>query len=78
MERPFSIGDYTAREKFISGVSPSFLPTFDIEGEIKFGFNLQGKHWKQLTSSKDEGDGSKEVLVVHMFHMTHSLSFYFP
>ena len=44
MERPFSIGDSAAREKFISKVPPSFLPPFDIEGEIKFGFNLKGKH----------------------------------
>ena len=76
-ERSFSIGDCIAWEKFISEVPPCFLPTFDIEDEIKSGFKLQGKYWRQLTSSKDEGDGSREVLVVLMFHMTHNVSFFF-
>ena len=40
MERPFSIGDIVAKEKFISEVPPKYLPTLDIEGEIK----LASKH----------------------------------
>ncbi|QCE05335.1 fatty acyl-CoA reductase 2 [Vigna unguiculata] len=42
MERPFSIGECIAKEKFISEVSPKYLPTLDVEGEINLVSNYKG------------------------------------
>ena len=42
MERTFSIRNCIAREKIISEVSPSFLPTLEIEGEIGMVSNYMG------------------------------------
>ncbi|KAK7392762.1 hypothetical protein VNO78_21209 [Psophocarpus tetragonolobus] len=43
MERPFSIGECIAREKFLSEVSPKYLPTLDIEEEINLVSNYKGE-----------------------------------
>ena len=52
MERPFSIGDCIAREKFISEVPPSFLPILDIEGEINMVSNYKGNTEDNLPPQK--------------------------
>ena len=52
MERPFSIGDCIAREKFISEVPPSFLPSLDIEAEINMVSNYGGNIEDNLLAQK--------------------------
>nr|KYP53438.1 Fatty acyl-CoA reductase 2 [Cajanus cajan] len=53
MERPFSIGDCIAKEKFISEVSPKkYLPTLDIEGEINLVSNYKGNIEDNLLAQK--------------------------
>ncbi|KAL2604793.1 hypothetical protein AAZV13_09G086700 [Glycine max] len=52
MERPFSIGECIAREKYISEVSPKYLPTLDIEGEINLVSNYKGDIEDNLLTQK--------------------------
>lgn len=52
MERPFSIGECIAREKFISEVSPKYIPTLDIEGEINLVSNFKGDIEDSLQAQK--------------------------
>ncbi|RDX87381.1 Fatty acyl-CoA reductase 2, partial [Mucuna pruriens] len=52
MERPFSIGECIAREKFMSEVSPTYLPTLDIEGEINLVSNYKGDIEDNLLAQK--------------------------
>ncbi|TKY53227.1 Fatty acyl-CoA reductase 2 [Spatholobus suberectus] len=52
LERPFSIGECIAREKFISEVSPKYLPTLDIEGEINLVSNYRGDIEDNLLAQK--------------------------
>ncbi|KAL9319292.1 hypothetical protein ACSQ67_015809 [Phaseolus vulgaris] len=52
MERPFSIGECIAKEKFISEISPKYLPTLDIEGEINLVSNYKGDIEDSLLAQK--------------------------
>ncbi|KAK7355078.1 hypothetical protein VNO80_14323 [Phaseolus coccineus] len=52
MERPFSIGECIAKENFISEISPKYLPTLDIEGEINLVSNYKGDIEDSLLAQK--------------------------
>ncbi|BAT96478.1 hypothetical protein LR48_Vigan02g022100 [Vigna angularis] len=52
MERPFSIGQCIAKEKFISEVSPKYIPTLDVEGEINLVSNYKGDVEDNLLAQK--------------------------
>ncbi|WVY97448.1 hypothetical protein V8G54_029599 [Vigna mungo] len=52
MERPFSIGQCIAKEKFISEVSPTYIPTLDVEGEINLVSNYKGDVQDNLLAQK--------------------------
>lgn len=52
MERPFSIGQCIAKEKSISEVSPTYIPTLDVEGEINLVSNYKGDVQDNLLAQK--------------------------
>ncbi|KAL2326893.1 hypothetical protein Fmac_020320 [Flemingia macrophylla] len=61
MERPFSIGECISREKFISKVSPKYLPTLDIEGEINLVSNYKATIEDNLLAQKMKEIGQERA-----------------
>ncbi|KAI4300651.1 hypothetical protein L6164_034003 [Bauhinia variegata] len=52
MERPFNIGETIARQNFLSKIPQKFLPTLDIEGEIKLSANYEANVEDNLLPQK--------------------------